>query len=121
MNLYSVLLALTELTGEPTKILATGGFARSELWRQMLADVFNKEVVIPKSFESSCLGAAVLGLYGSGQIDSLSAVKDMVGEVHAHQPNPQAVAMPIFIRVSRLLEEEYSSISSLQRSLTDTG
>ncbi|MGF7087319.1 gluconokinase [Kroppenstedtia sanguinis] len=126
MNLYSVLLALTELTGEPTKILATGGFARSELWRQMLADVFNKEVVIPKSFESSCLGAAVLGLYGSGQIDSLSAVKDMVGEVHAHQPNPQAVAvyeqiMPIFIRVSRLLEEEYSSISALQRSLTDTG
>lgn len=126
MNLYTVLLALTELTGEPARIQATGGFARSGFWRQMLADVFNKELVIPESFESSCLGAVVLGLYKKGEIDSLSAVKDMVGAVHSHRPDPQATAvyeqiMPIFIRVSRLLEEEYPSISALQQSLAGTG
>lgn len=126
MNLYTVLLALTELTGEPARIQATGGFARSGFWRQMLADVFNKELVIPESFESSCLGAVVLGLYKKGEIDSLSAVKDMVGAVHSHRPDPEATAvyeqiMPIFIRVSRLLEEEYPSISALQQSLAGTG
>lgn len=39
--------------------------AISGLWRQMMADIFNREVVVPESFESSCLGAAALGLYAS--------------------------------------------------------
>ncbi|MDX8342824.1 gluconokinase [Rossellomorea sp. YZS02] len=119
MNLYSVLLALEELIGTPKRVQATGGFARSELWRQMLADVFDQEVEVPESFESSCLGAVVLGMYGNGMIDSLEEVKEMVGSVHSHQPDPEATQaytrlMPIFIRVPRLLEEEYEAISAYQ-------
>lgn len=119
MNLYSVLLALEELIGTPKRVQATGGFARSKLWRQMLADVFDQEVEVPESFESSCLGAVVLGMYGNGMIDSLEEVKEMVGSVHSHQPDPKATEaytklMPIFIRVPRLLEEEYEAISSYQ-------
>ncbi|WP_257475035.1 gluconokinase [Bacillus sp. MCCB 382] len=119
MNLYSVLLALEELIGTPKRVQATGGFARSELWRQMLADVFDQEVEVPESFESSCLGAVVLGMYGNGMIDSLEEVRDMVGSVHSHQPDPKATEaynrlMPIFIRVPRLLEEEYEAISAYQ-------
>ncbi|WP_226671789.1 gluconokinase [Rossellomorea aquimaris] len=119
MNLYSVLLALEELIGTPKRVQATGGFARSELWRQMLADVFDQEVEVPESFESSCLGAVVLGMYGNGMIDSLEEVREMVGSVHSHQPDPKATEaynrlMPIFIRVPRLLEEEYEAISAYQ-------
>ena len=46
-NLYTVMLALEEVT-EPKKIQATGGFARSKLWRQMLADIFEQDVNILK-------------------------------------------------------------------------
>src|SRR4029453_3175858 len=77
-NLYSVLMALEELTGKPTKIQATGGFARSELWRQMMADIFDQELHVPESIESSCLGAVILGLYSLGEVDSLDVVADMV-------------------------------------------
>ncbi|RIW39072.1 gluconokinase [Bacillus salacetis] len=120
MNLYSVLLALEELIGTPTKIQATGGFARSTLWRQMLADIFDGEVSVPESFESSCLGAVVLGMYGQGEIDSLDVVGDMVGSVHSHKPNREnsevyRELMPIFIRIPRLLENEYEAISEFQR------
>ncbi|WP_064094465.1 gluconokinase [Rossellomorea aquimaris] len=119
MNLYSVLLALEELVGAPKRVQATGGFARSELWRQMLADVFDQEVQIPESFESSCLGAIVLGMYGQGKLNSLEKVSEMVGSVHSHMPNPEATEayrklMPIFIRLPRLLEEEYEAISAYQ-------
>jgi gluconokinase len=119
MNLYSVLLALEELIGSPTRVQATGGFARSELWRQMLADIFDQEVEVPESFESSCLGAVVLGMYGQGTLDSLEEVKTMVGSVHAHQPDEKATEayrrlMPIFIRLPRLLESEYEEISAYQ-------
>ncbi|XJZ26616.1 gluconokinase [Bacillota bacterium Lsc_1132] len=119
-NLYTVLLALRELMGEPTKIHATGGFARSELWRQMMADIFNHEVIIPESFESSCLGAAILGLYSMGEVDSLNVVSEMVGATHHHIPIDENVAiyedlLPIYIRVSRILQDEYESIAAFQK------
>lgn len=121
-NLYSVLLAMQEQTGEPRKIQATGGFARSPLWRQMMADIFNQPVSVPESFESSCLGAAVLGLYATGEADSLDIVSDMVGAIHQHVPIKENVAVyeklfPIFIRLSRKLEDEWSEIAAFQRAL----
>ncbi len=119
-NLFTVLLALEELIGEPKKIQATGGFARSELWRQMMADIFNQEVVVPESYESSCLGAAILGLYAVGEIEDLSIVSGMVGDTFSHKPNPENAAvyqelLPVFIRLSRALEGEYENIARFQK------
>jgi len=119
-NLYSVLLALEEQIGAPTKVQATGGFARSELWRQMMADIFDQEVTVPESFESSCLGAAILGLYALKEIDSLRVVSNMVGATHTHRPIKEHVEVyrelvPIFLRVSRKLNEEYNAIADFQR------
>ena len=118
-NLYTVLLALQELIGVPEKIKATGGFARSHLWRQMLADIFNQEVEIPESFESSCLGAVVLGRYALGEIKDFSSVKNLVGTTHIHTPNEQNVQIyeeliPIYISIYRKLEQEYGSIAAFQ-------
>ncbi|MCM3006420.1 gluconokinase [Priestia koreensis] len=119
-NLYSVLLALKELIGTPGEIKATGGFARSKLWRQIMADVFNTKVVIPESFESSCLGATILGLYALGKVDSLDVVKEMVGHTNEHVPNEDNVdlyqeLMTIYIRVARALEDEYANITAFQK------
>ena len=50
-NLYSVMLAIQEQIGTPTLIKATGGFASSPLWRQMLADIFDQPVIIPTHHE----------------------------------------------------------------------
>ncbi|RYL95112.1 gluconokinase [Sporolactobacillus sp. THM7-4] len=120
-NLYSVMLAMRERTGEPKKIQATGGFARSALWRQMMADIFDQPVTVPESFESSCLGAAVLGLYATGGTDDLSVVSKMIGSVHSHQPIEENVKVyqrifPIFIRLSRKLNDEWDDIAAFQRS-----
>ncbi len=119
-NLYTVLLAVEELTGEPVRIQASGGFARSAMWRQLMADVFDKPVIIPESYESSCLGAIVLGMYAIEEIDDFSIVSDMIGETHTHSPSIEASdvyreLLPIYIRLSRLLKEEYESISDFQR------
>lgn len=121
-NLYTVLLAMEEQIGQPQKIQATGGFARSPLWRQMLADIFDQKVVIPESIESSCLGAVVLGLYALGKIDSFDVVSDMVGGTFEHSPIKEHATvykelLPIYIRISRKLEEDYEAIAKFQRGL----
>ncbi|WP_199925467.1 gluconokinase [Paenibacillus bouchesdurhonensis] len=121
-NLYTVLLAMEEQIGQPRKIQATGGFARSPLWRQMMADIFDQKVVIPESIESSCLGAVILGLYAIGKIDSFEVVKKMIGETYEHAPNKESATiykelLPIYIRISRKLEEDYEAIAHFQKNL----
>jgi len=122
-NLYTVYLALLEYMESPvTRIQATGGFSRSVIWRQMMADIFESEVTVPESYESSCLGACILGLYALGKINSFEIAADMVGDTYTHTPIEEAAKeyrqlLPIFIRLSRLLTDEYTSISNYQRSL----
>lgn len=122
-NLYTVFLALIEcMDGPVTRIQATGGFARSDIWRQMMADIFESEVVVPESYESSCLGACILGLYATEKISSFEVASDMIGSTYKHKPNENAVReyqqlLPIFINLSRVLEEDYSRIANYQRSL----
>ncbi|MTJ80348.1 MAG: gluconokinase [Telmatospirillum sp.] len=120
-NLYSILPAVESLIGPTRRIMATGGFARSELWRQMMADIFNREVVVPETIESSCLGAAVLGQLSLGRIASLDAVTAMVGATHRHHPDAGAVAVyarlwPIFAALPAALSAEYSAITEFQRT-----
>ncbi|MCA1026546.1 gluconokinase [Cytobacillus kochii] len=122
-NLYTVFLALMECMDEPvTRIQATGGFARSAVWRQMMADIFDSEVVVPESYESSCLGACILGLYATGEIENFAVASDMIGSTHRHTPDEDAAnayrqLMPSFINLTRVLTEEYTKIANYQRGL----
>lgn len=120
-NLYTVYLALVEVMNEtPSTIKATGGFAKSEVWRQMMADIFDTDLIVPESYESSCLGTCVLGLKALGEIQDFSIIEQMVGTTNAHQPNQETVKVyqqlvSIFINLSRSLEERYAEIADFQR------
>ncbi len=123
-NLHLVLQALEETIGDAKSIQATGGFARSQLWRQMLADIFNRDVVVPESYESSCFGAAVLGLYALDLIPSLESVSQIIGETHRHQPIAKNVEkyqhiIPVYKRLLDKFQEEYTCLAHMQKVLTD--
>jgi len=119
-NLYTVYLALVEVMNEtPSTIKATGGFAKSEVWRQMMADIFDTSVEVPESYESSCLGACILGLKAIGEIEDFEVLNKMVGKTYQHEPNQENVdiyqsLIPIYINLSRKLNEEYDLISEFQ-------
>ena len=120
-NLYTVYLALIEVMNEtPSTIKATGGFAKSEIWRQMMADIFDTHLSVPESYESSCLGACVLGMKALGEIDDFSVIEQMVGTTNEHQPDSETVdiyqqLVSIFINISRSLTDTYSEIAAFQR------
>src|SRR5436190_2874507 len=54
---------LAELGVKPTQIRATGGGAKSRTWRQIMADVFDAEVVALKVGEGAAYGAALQALW----------------------------------------------------------
>ena len=85
----------------------------------MMADIFNQEVTVPESFESSCLGAIVLGMYALGEIEDFSIISEWVGSTHAHKPikdnfEVYKELIPIYIRISRLFKDEYRDIARFQ-------
>lgn len=51
------------MTGKAREVRASGGFARSPLWCQMLADMLGAPVLVPEVAEGSGMGAVRLGLY----------------------------------------------------------
>jgi len=54
---------LTRQGINPTEIRLVGGGARSPLWRQMVADIFNCPVVCPESSEAGAMGAALQAMW----------------------------------------------------------
>jgi gluconokinase len=42
-------------------IMASGGFGKSELWLQMVADVFQMKVIVAETIEASAWGAVLIG------------------------------------------------------------
>lgn len=119
MNVKQVMDALEGIIGQPNKIHGTGGFAHSDVWRQMIADVFNLDVHISQTTESACLGAAFLGLYAIGEVSSLSDVGNYVKNHTINKPKPENVdiykeLLPIYKRVGQLMAKEYTAITDFQ-------
>jgi gluconokinase len=59
-SIYSIIKVLAD-QHEVTELHASGGFAKSHLWVQMLCDVSNIKVLVSDTVESSALGAVMLG------------------------------------------------------------
>ena len=119
-NIHMVALALEEVVGKINSIHATGGFARSPLWRQMLADIFEQTVTVPCAIESGALAATVMAQKALGLIDNLEVISTMIGECKEYEANPENFDVyreltPIFARLSKELQQEYSAIATFQR------
>ncbi len=65
---------LRELGVRPSEVRLTGGGAKSAVWRQILADVFDVPVVCLKIEEGAALGAALQAMWAAegGEVASLS-------------------------------------------------
>jgi len=86
-RIHSVVTALEELAGKASEFRASGGFARSAFWRQVMADVLGAPVVVPDSVESSGLGAAVLGLLATGEVSDFSVMREWARANVRHEPD----------------------------------
>ncbi|PWU12671.1 MAG: xylulokinase [Verrucomicrobia bacterium] len=90
---------LATLGVKPTQIRATGGGAKSKVWRQIMADVFDTEVVTLKVGEGAAYGAALQALWcwrlEQGEKVAISEITDQFIEINGTEraePNAKDVA-----------------------------
>lgn len=70
-----------------------GGGAKSPLWRQMIADIFNIKVDIPESEEGPAMGGAMLAAVACGEYANVEeAAKKIVKIVDTVEPIPENAA-----------------------------
>jgi gluconokinase len=122
-RIHSVVTALEELGGKTKEIRASGGFARSAFWLQMMSDVLSSKVAVPNSIESSGLGAAQLGLLSMGDIKSFADVShwlQMSHSLHANEAHSEVYGKltGIYMNVYHQLKDQFDAISAFQSENT---
>ncbi|GFR38253.1 gluconate kinase [Insulibacter thermoxylanivorax] len=119
-SLYGVKNVLAERPSD-APIHASGGLARSELWLQILADVFGRRVVVPRSVEASCLGAALVVLKSAGRIEQWEEAKSWAEAAYSYEPNMgnharYAKLFDIYQQVADKLQPDFERITEFQVS-----
>lgn len=101
---------LAELGVKPKQIRATGGGAKSAVWRQIMADVFNAEVTTLRVSEGAAYGAALQALW-SWQRDrgEKTAIEDITDEFvtlnRAETARPNRRAVEVYAEMQALQDE----------------
>ncbi len=101
---------LAELGVKPTQIRATGGGAKSGVWRQIMADVFDAEVVTLKVAEGAAYGAALQAFWcwrlQEGDKISIEEITDrFVGLNAGETARPDAATVKIYRELQALQDE----------------
>lgn len=87
-SLNDCLQIVEGLGAEIRAVRASGGGAKSALWREILAAVFGKPVASLETQEGSAYGAALLAMVGTGAFESVEeACSSTIREVKREQPN----------------------------------
>jgi len=109
LNLKIILDAFIEQGAEISKIRLIGGGAKGNVWRRILADVFNKTIVIPSLLdEATSMGAALIGGVGVGIYSDFNFVNKMfkIKEII----NPDENNSKIYNRIYPAFKDAYKGL-----------
>lgn len=122
---------MEEVAGPATEIRVAGGFTRSPLWLQIVADVLGRRLHLVESPEASALGAALLALRGAGIVERFEDLAPLVdatsdaggdgsaeiapdGQLHARY----ARLYEVYQRVYEAVRPSFDAIAALQAELS---
>lgn len=79
-NLYHCYIILTEVMDIPKEIRISGGITNSDIWLQMAADIFQREIITSQIEHASIIGGVALALNAMGELESLDKFSSPMGE-----------------------------------------
>ncbi len=99
-----------------TEIRASGGGARSLLWRQILADLFQTDVATVSTTEGAAFGAALLAGAGGGVFVSVEKACDATIAV-TDRATPDAERVQTYERIYEVYRELYPAVRPAMHAL----
>lgn len=119
---FSVRHRLDDLQGDhgrPERIVAASGGAKSRLWLEIKASMYNVPYAVPEELECGLVGAAMLASIAAGDnADMTDATRAMVRFVEDVQPEPRTTAlydemMPIYSDLYAAAQPFYARLDDL--------
>lgn len=124
-SLLDALCIIREMGVDASEVRASGGGARSPLWRQMQADMFGARVRAVESGEGPALGAALLAGVGAGVYGSVPEACDAaVRPGEEVQPDERSVRVyrrlyPIYRGLYAQLKPSYDRLAETLEALRE--
>jgi len=98
----------------PTEIRATGGGAKSRLWLQIVADIFQTPVVIPEEKEGAAFGAALQSIWNfylaQGQKTKIEELTSEMVKLSRHPIEPNPKSFPIYVQLQQRLNSLWQTL-----------
>lgn len=107
--------------GLPIKNLwVLGGGAKSSIWRQILADLYGQNILVPEKLdEATSMGAAIAGGIGVGLLKDFSVAKDWVKQTNIHYPCE--LERDVYNELSVYFENTYRQLEPVYNQLNQLG
>jgi xylulokinase len=108
--------------GEIEQVRISGGGAKSQLWRQIMSDVLNIELVTVNTTEGAAYGAALLAGVGAGLFENVQAACNTAIQITGHTI-PMDAAMvyqqcyPHYRALYPALAHEFQALASLTQEI----
>lgn len=103
---------------EISQVRVIGGGAKSPLWRQILADVFNAELATVNTTEGAAYGAALLAGVGAGAWPTVDAACD-AGVAVTGSTSPQADVAAEYEKYYAVYRQLYPALKSISHQLAE--
>ncbi len=117
MNL-GVILDVLRAENDISDITMTGGGAKSKIWCQIFADVYNLPVKIPNYLEeATSIGAAVTAGVGLGVYDSFDVIKDFMAIEKTIYPIEENVEK--YKKLKTIFNKSYHSLCGVYDDLSE--
>lgn len=113
--LYDILVAMEQTNEKISNIYVSGGFIESKFWLQLLADIFNKKIIVSNAEDASATGAAYIAMLALGWIKDLTEVKQFLKEEEVFTCNKEAHKM--YSRLFSIFQSLYPKLKDSFRAL----
>jgi xylulokinase len=111
MNL-SIILDILRKQQEIQEILVLGGGAKGKIWRQIMADIWNADIIVPDVLEEAgAMGAAVNAGVGAGIYQDYTAIDKFIHIQSVQKPNQEHLEK--YGELKELFDEAYFALEKV--------
>ncbi len=119
MNL-SICLDILRAKAGIEEITVVGGGAKSEVWQQIMADIYDAEIKVPRLLEEGgSMGAAVIGGVGVRVYPDFSAIERFMKIDQVKAPDRESVKK--YGEIKKIFEQYYSALKDVFEEIYKAG